>query len=162
MPSREISMMTPLMVSLYYKFEAAMQQAGVPFLVTCTARTYQEQVALYAQGRQMIDEVNYLRKAAGLPPITLNENKKKVTWTLASKHIINLQDGDPRNDLSRAFDIVILKDGKAIWDVKADINKNNIPDYKEAGSIGKSVGLIWGGDFYTPDYPHFQEPNVKL
>lgn len=133
-----------------------MDDAKLPFAVTCTARNVKVQVALYAQGRQTLEEVNTLRKIAGVAPITEEENKKKVTWTLNSKHIIDLDDGNPENDSSRAFDIVLLKDGKASWDIKVSVNGNDIPDYTEAGMIGESVGLKWGGRFSSPDYPHFE------
>jgi peptidoglycan L-alanyl-D-glutamate endopeptidase CwlK len=146
------------MQGLFKRFDTVMRAAGITYLVTCTARTYQEQVALYAQGRQPLEEVNKMRSHAGLPPILAIENKKKVTWTLASKHIVNWEDADASNDKSRAFDIVIVKDGKPTWDIKADVNRNNTPDFKEAGVLGEAVGLVWGGRFSTPDYCHFEEP----
>lgn len=61
---------------------------------------------------------------------------RKVTWTLKSKHCER-----------KAFDIAMIVNGKISW---------NIDDYKKAGEIGKSVGLEWGGDWKTPDMPHFQ------
>ena len=61
-----------------------------------------------------------------------------VTWTKRSKHT-----------LGRAFDIVILENGKPDWDAKN-------PKWKKAGEIGRSVGLKWGGDFSNPDMPHFE------
>ena len=70
----------------------------------------------------------------------------KVTWSRVSKHTSRT-----------AFDIVILKDNKAIWDiVKTDVNTNNIPDYEEAGVIGEGVGLEWGGRWAVKDACHFQ------
>lgn len=70
---------------------------------------------------------------------------RKVTWTRNSRHTSR-----------KAFDIAIIRDGKVCWDIKADVNENEIPDYTEAGRIGESVGLVWGGNWKTPDYPHFQ------
>ena len=69
----------------------------------------------------------------------------KVTWTLKSKHI----DGE-------AFDIVICKDGIPQWNIKTDVDEDGIPDYTEAGQIGEAIGLVWGGRWRTPDFPHFQ------
>lgn len=158
MASRKIEDLTPEMQQLYMKFKDKMAAAKISFLITCTARTVKEQQALYAQGRQTLKEVNALRKMAGLPSITEAENKNKVTWTLASRHIVDLDDGNTGNDKSRAFDIAIIKDGKATWDVKVNVNQNDQPDYLEAGSIGESVGLKWGGRFKSPDYPHFELP----
>jgi peptidoglycan LD-endopeptidase CwlK len=61
---------------------------------------------------------------------------KVVTWTKNSRHT--------KRD---AFDIAILKNGKITWD---DM------EYMAAGNIGESVGLVWGGRWHNPDYPHFQ------
>jgi peptidoglycan L-alanyl-D-glutamate endopeptidase CwlK len=75
----------------------------------------------------------------------------KVTWTRKSRHI----DGE-------AFDIAILNDGQPTWDMKVNVNENDVGDYYEAGQLGESVGLKWGGRFTNqkgescPDYPHFE------
>ncbi len=116
---------------------------GLSYIVTCTKRTVEEQVALYAQGRT----------APG----------KVVTWTLFSRHIPRDEDkGTEDYGKSHAFDIVLTKAAKAIWDVKCDVNEDQIPDYMQAGEIGESVGLKWGGRFVDhqgrpmPDYCHFE------
>lgn len=157
MASRAVTDCTPELREKIKKFTIAMFSAGIPFIITCTARTVKEQVALHAQGRDDLFTVNALRYAAGLPPISEEQNKHKVTWTLASKHIIDLDDGEPGNDKSRAFDIAITRDGKPLWNVKVDVNADNIPDYMQAGQIGESVGLRWGGRFRRPDMPHFED-----
>jgi peptidoglycan L-alanyl-D-glutamate endopeptidase CwlK len=140
-----------------------MKDAKIPFTITCTARSIREQIALYAQGREELDDVNKLRMLAGIRPINEEENSRAVTWTMLSKHIIDLYDSNPLNDKSDAFDIVILdKNGKGTYDMKADINADHISDYINAGNVGKSVGLRWGGDFKykngkpKPDYVHFE------
>ena len=157
MSSRKIEDLVPKLQMLYYQFKAKMDLAKIPFIVTCTARTVKEQVALYAQGRQILNEVNVLRAQAQLPPITEAENKNKVTSTLQSKHLVDLEYPITTNDKSSAFDIAILKDGKVTWDLKVNVNKNEIADYMEAGKIGQTVGLTWGGSWTNfKDYPHFQ------
>jgi len=163
MASRRIDDLVPELQILANKFLEECKKVELPFFITCTARSIQEQTALYAQGRQSLDEVNRLRKAANMPDITEKENKKPVTWTMASKHIVNLYDNNPNNDKARAFDIALLdKNGKATWDVKISVNKNKIPDYEEAGAIGEKLGLKWGGRFKDkngkpkPDYSHFE------
>lgn len=163
MPSRKIEDLTPILQPIATEFVVRCKEAGIDTMFTCTARSFQEQVALYAQGRQELEEVNRLRKIAFLPPINAEMNKREVTWTLASKHIINLYDDIAENDKAHAFDIVVLKNGKAVWDVKASLNENDIPDYAECGAIGKSLGLFWGGDFVkNKDYPHFELPKVII
>lgn len=69
---------------------------------------------------------------------------KIVTWVKHSKHTDK-----------RAFDIAIMKDNKPTWDLKVSTNKNDIPDYREAASLGRQAGLKAGADF--GDYPHFQD-----
>jgi peptidoglycan L-alanyl-D-glutamate endopeptidase CwlK len=156
MSSRKIEDLTPELQEKYLAFVVGMAAAGIPFLLTCTARTVREQVALYNQGRGGTDTTNALRKIAGLPAISWRENSRKVTWTLASKHIIDLDDNNPDNDKSRAFDIAIMRDQRPCWDLKINVNKNDLPDYEEAGRIGEAAGLRWGGRFPSPDPAHFE------
>lgn len=132
-----------------------MLSKGLNFILTCTARTVDEQIALYAQGRKIVTEVNKLRQIAGLAPIKESQNNV-VTWTLNSKHIVNLDDGNPDNNKSRAFDIALVINKKPHWDMKADVNEDQISDYMQAGAIGEACGLRWGGRFPKPDYPHFE------
>lgn len=156
MAGRKIEDCCPELQEKFAAFKAVMAAAGIPFILTCTARTVREQIALYAQGREKLDHVNALRKLAGLSPITFWENARKITWTLASKHLIDLDDNTPENDKARAFDIAITKDGRPVWDLKVNVNQNDLPDYDEAGRIGEMVGLRWGGRFKSPDRPHFE------
>ena len=156
MASRDIKMLNVSLQEKYHKFEAKMKETGLPFVVTCTSRSIVEQMALFVQGRLKIKDVNRFRFIAGLMPIRVGYNRK-VTWTLNSKHVTNFYDKNLDNDFARAFDIVLTKNGKALWDIKADVNENEVPDYEEAGRIGESVGLVWGGRWGTPDYVHFQE-----
>jgi peptidoglycan L-alanyl-D-glutamate endopeptidase CwlK len=157
MASRDIKDCTPSLQAKIKAFMIIALSRGIPAMITCTARTVKEHVALYAQGRELLFDTNELRHMAGLPPITSEQNKYKVTWTLQSKHLIDLDDGNPDNDKSRAFDFAIAPGGKPVWDLKVDVNKDNEPDYIEAGKIGESVGLRWGGRFKTPDMSHFED-----
>ena len=155
--SRDINRMTPELKEKYIAFKGSMEQAGIPFIVTSVDRNILEQMALYVQGRLNLKDVNRFRKAAGLYLFKNEiENKNEVTWTLESMHVVNTMDSMLDNDLSRAFDIAIIKDGKAEWNLKADINENQMPDYQEAGLIGERCGLSWGGRFPKQDIPHYQ------
>lgn len=65
-----------------------------------------------------------------------------VTWTLNSRHLTG-----------KAFDIAITDNkGKPVWDADA---------YQVPGRLGESIGLVWGGRWQKPDYPHFELPKVK-
>lgn len=158
---KSIAMMTPALLEKFKLFQDKMEEAKLPFMITSVARTVKEQVALYSQGRDPLSTVNKLRKIAGLPSIKTAENIK-VTWTLVSKHLVDFDDGIEENNWSRAFDIAILIGKEPTWNLKIDVNKDQIKDYEQAGLIGESVGLKWGGRFKnkkgepTPDYPHFE------
>jgi hypothetical protein len=134
---------------------------GLDVIVTDVDRLYQVQMALYAQCRQPLEEVNLLRKIVGLAPITEKENGHRVTWTMASKHIIRLDDTRTDNDKSYAVDLGILdRSGHYVGDVKADVNGDNVADYVQLAALGKEIGgnkIKAGADFKNPDFPHFEE-----
>lgn len=119
-------------------------KAGLNIVVIETKRDKIVQEAYYAQGRKSLSEVNELRKKAGLPAITEAENKKQVTWTLDSPHLYGLAlDFVPINPITK----------KADW--------NDLESFKKAGKIAKDLGLEWGGDWRTPDYPHIEMKNWR-
>lgn len=158
MASRDLNMLTPTLKPKAEDWLRRCKVANILVLITGTARLVKEQVALYSQGREALAHVNYLRAHCGMAPITAQENNHCVTWTLKSKHLIDLDDGDPGNDKARAFDFCILKpDGKPVWDLKVDVDRDSIPDYIEAAKIAESLGLKSGRVFPKPDYPHIEE-----
>ena len=57
-----------------------------------------------------------------------------VTWTLNSRHTSR-----------RAWDIAVI--GKDLYDMTV---------IRQAGAIGQSLGITWGGEWSTPDYVHFE------
>jgi len=56
--------------------------------------------------------------------------------TMNSKHLTG-----------KAFDMAVLKNGKISW---------TFADYLPYGKVGKSIGLVWGGDWKFKDGPHFE------
>ena len=156
MASRDPKDLAPDLQPLHAEWLKRCKAKGLNVITTCTARTYQEQLALYAQGRNPLSYTNALRKVAGLGSITEKENKSKVTWTMNSRHIINLKDSDSSNDKATAWDFAVLNGKNVSWDIKADVNKNGIADYEEAGKIAEDLGLEWGGRWKSPDAPHIQ------
>jgi peptidoglycan L-alanyl-D-glutamate endopeptidase CwlK len=143
MASRDINDLVPELQVKYRRFASAMADACVPFIVTCTVRSDAEQYALWMQGRFPLIDVNDHRRVVGLPPITKDENRRKITWTIHSKH-----------SSGRAFDIAVARDGKPTWDLKADVDLDGVPDYAEAGHIAEECGLRWGGEY--KDFCHFE------
>jgi len=142
---------------LYTPFRNVIEKAlkiadaqNLPITITCTKRSMGEQEALYAQGREELVFVNAKRKKVGLSDITLKRNKQKVTWTLKTYH-----NTEPK---AMAVDFAIGR-SSITWDVKADTNSNNIPDYQEFGEICKSIdpeNIQWGGDWTKKDWCHVQ------
>lgn len=154
--AKDLNLLHPQLQDLVPVFIQKCKEVGHDVIITCTGRDFKEQVALYAQGRQPLEETNKLRKIAKMQPITAEANKKRVTWTLASRHIINLDDTNKLNDKSTAFDFAIIKNGKAIWDVKADVDADGVSDYLECAKIAQSLGLESGAFWKKADYPHVQ------
>lgn len=95
-----------------------------------TLRTFEEQDALFAQGR--------------------SRPGKKVT---------NARGGASYHNYGLAFDICLIVDGKtASWDMKSDFDQDRKSDWMEVVDIAKSYGWEWGGDWARfPDAPHFQK-----
>ncbi|MDA8171199.1 MAG: M15 family metallopeptidase [Nitrospiraceae bacterium] len=146
---RDINGLAPVVREKFLQLQAAAREKGIEFMITCTLRTEAEQLALFAQGRKTVGEVNRLRRDAGLSPITEAENKI-VTRVLTSIH-----------QFGCAFDVALLRRGTQTptWDRKADFNKNGIPDYFELGKLGEALGLRWGGAFRFGDFCHFEYTN---
>lgn len=127
--SREISTLHPRLRSLFLQFDMKMREAGIDYIVTCAYRNNYDQDQLYAQGRTKVGA--------------------RVTNARAGQSLHNSVD-TAGNPASRAFDIVIMKNGKPDWDVKN-------PNWLRAGKIGESVGLEWAGRWTSfKEYPHFQ------
>jgi len=102
---------------------------------THTLRTIAEQNALYAQGRSK-----------------------------PGKIITNAKGGMSFHNYGLAIDIVLLVDRDkngtheaAVWDDKADFDKNGKRDWLEVVNIFKQHGWEWGGDWKFYDAPHFQK-----
>jgi hypothetical protein len=145
-----------------------MKTAGIQVVVTYTLRTFAEQAALYAQGREPLPAVNSLRANAGLPAITeyLGKDKKVHSdndYTVTNADgVATAQGGKGRSvhQLGKAIDIVPDMDSgeKQVpgWPAPSD------PRWKKISDIMKKHGFEWGGDWtiakdgIDPDYPHYQ------
>ena len=108
---------------------------GVRLRITYSVRTFNEQAALYAQGR-----------------------------TKPGKKVTNANAGQSIHNYGLAFDIVILYDKngdgnfeEASYDLKRDGDKNGKSDWRTVIDYLISKGWFWGGNFKTLfDAPHFQ------
>ena len=128
---------------------ASLKASGVPYVVTYTLRTYAEQAALYAQGREQVEIVNALRSTAGLRPITEGENN--IVTNCDGKRISEGGKGRSPHQLGIALDVVPMVRGGPAWPTADD------PRWKEIASAFKAQGFEWGGDWTDfPDLPHYQ------
>lgn len=140
MASRSLNDLFPVVRDKAHLFTSECEKQGIIVLVTCTYRSHEEQTAIFAQGREQLQVVNTLREYAGLTGITENANKI----------ITRAKAGLSYHEYRCAFDVVPMEAGKPIWDDKH-------PAWIKIGTIGKSCGLEWAGDWKTmKEFPHFQ------
>lgn len=113
----------------FTKLQKACAEQGITIKLTEGVRDPATQSAYYAQGREPLAVVNRLRKEAGLVPIDDKTNRRVITWKLHSSHIFGF-----------AFDIVLLKEGKAVWE--------DDETYQKIADIGVGLGLH-AGHYFT-------------
>jgi peptidoglycan L-alanyl-D-glutamate endopeptidase CwlK len=125
--------------------ESIMKQHGVKGKRTSGRRTDAEQIALHAQGRKLLPDVNALRKTAGLSPIGTVDNSYVVT------ECDGVKDRSPHQD-GRAMDYTpVDSSGAPVWPGKAD------PRWLAIAECFELAGLTWGGRWTKfPDYPHYE------
>lgn len=127
----------------------ALSYGLMDFSVVQGVRTEDEQRALYAQGRELLHQVNFRRQLAGLAPITEKENSRNVTWTLKSNHL-KQPDG-----FGHAYDVAPYFDGEIQWNNLEAFNFLATLHLRAALELGEP--LEWGGHFSkNKDRPHFQ------
>lgn len=158
--SRDIKKASPFMQWFWDELRTAVyNELKLTIFLVDVDRDWKVQRAYYAQGRDSLATVNYLRKIAGLPAITASQNKYKITWTLKSKHITNLDNESIYDNFSRAIDIGLkAEDGKYVGEGTADLNKDGKKDYCQIGEIGERIGgmrVRWLGR--QGDLAHFEE-----
>lgn len=164
---RKISDLIPEAQSAYLAAKKECEEKGLIIVETCIRRTLEEHIALYAQGRENYAEICKLREIAGLWKIDEQTAARKVTWTFLSKHIAEYAFPKNHPDYGKvlAVDFALRmhtdKRSKLHWNIKMDINDNEVPDYEEAGLIFEKHGFVWGGRWKTPDRPHIQWPLSK-
>jgi peptidoglycan LD-endopeptidase CwlK len=127
-----------------------LEEGGIPYAVTSTLRTTAEQVALYAQGRKPLDQVNALRLLADLPAISAGENRGTVT-NCDGRRVAEGGTGRSPHQLGIALDVVPTDDGEPVWPGPED------PRWEHIAQAFKAHGFDWGGDWEDfPDRPHYQ------
>lgn len=105
-------------------------EKGIYVQLSAGFRSYAEQNALYAKGR-----------------------------TKPGSVVTNARGGYSNHNFGLAIDYFLTdKEGKiAHWDIRKDMNANQVADWIEVANIAKSLGFAWGGDWKSfPDYPHLE------
>lgn len=117
---------------------------AVRYGITQAYRSYTEQSQLYGQGR-----TESQLTSIGLPAQHAKPNLPRVTNARPglSLHERTLN-GKPA---ALAFDVAPFDaNGQPVWDARA-------PEWQLIGAVGRSLGLVWGGDFTSiKDLPHFE------
>lgn len=120
---KRISLLSQSIQSRVVAFINECEQSGFQLRITQGLRTIEEQNELYAQGR-----------------------------TKKGKIVTNAKGGYSYHNYGLAFDVVVMKEGKPVWE---RLNAKIV-------EIAKKYNFEWGGDWKKPDYPHFQESNINL
>jgi peptidoglycan L-alanyl-D-glutamate endopeptidase CwlK len=130
------------------KFEHFLEQLDealgeTQYIVYEGRRSLKKQEAYYAQGRKPLEEVNALRKAAGLFLLREERDNYTITWSLKSKHIDGL-----------AMDVMPVDGaGNPTWDLA-----HFWVAFTLIRDCGRDAGLECGADWPEPhkDWPHYQ------
>jgi peptidoglycan L-alanyl-D-glutamate endopeptidase CwlK len=104
-------------------------------------RTFEEQAALYAQGRTKLYDAT-------------GKKLGKVTNAMAGQSIHNY---------GFALDIVLINGKSAAYETNKDFDGDGISDWMECVQIFKSYKWTWGGDWKSfKDMPHFEKSPLPL
>jgi peptidoglycan L-alanyl-D-glutamate endopeptidase CwlK len=148
----KLQLLIPIVRPCFEAFLSVLDKEGLHYSVVETLRTLAVQEAYYAQGRKPLEEINELRKKAGLYLIGAAEAKKIITKTMQSVHLTG-----------HAADIVPVIDGKISWTITAD----NADLWLTFGRLGQEAGLEWGGSWPALDRygigwdaPHYEKTNA--
>lgn len=132
MASRSLADLHPAMKKKANEFLLKCQEKGIEVMIYCTYRSSKEQNELYAQGRTAPGKIVTMAKGG------------------QSKHN-NTLNGEPA---ALAFDCVPLRNGKPVWNNRTE---EDLKLWQKLGTIGKSIGLEWAGDWFKfREMPHFQ------
>lgn len=143
--NKSIESLKPAMQAIVRTFLERLKTENIPVAIVETLRTQEVQDCYYMQGREPLEKVNAARKSAGLYLLTEEENKRTVTNTRNSRHLLGI-----------AIDVCPLDtQGRYWWNAPQAI-------WEKIGLMGEECGLdwcaggagaIWGKGW---DNPHFE------
>lgn len=153
----DLNDLIPEAIGPYLAAKGECNKRGLDLVETCVKRFLIHQAALAAQGRFNYGEVLRLRQKAGLWVISEKEASHIVTWRISSPHIPEFADAGGK---PRAVDFALVRNiggvNRMHWNLKVDVNKNDEPDYIEAGKIFEDHGFKSGRHY--GDYCHIEWP----
>lgn len=124
--SRSLDDLTPSVKAKAVALLAAAAANGIDLLVTSTYRDNEAQDALYRQGRGRAGAI-----------------------------VTNAKAGESFHNYRIAFDVVPIRNGKAVWGTEGADGKI----WLKVGELGESVGLQWAGRWTGKlrEMAHFQD-----
>lgn len=117
------ALFTPVKI-MALAFVHACRMEGIDILVTCTYRSGADQDGLFAKGR-----------------------------TAPGGIVTNARAGESLHQYGVAFDVVPMRNGKAVWGTAGEDGKL----WARVGELGEAAGLEWAGRWKRfREFPHFQ------
>lgn len=131
--SRDIDDLHPEVRWRAHAHRQACSRVGIEIILTSTYRDSESQAALYAIGRTV--------KGSGVIPVVRP----------MGRIVTNAKPGESWHNWRVAYDVVIVRNGKAVWDT-------NDPAWKVVGELGEECGLEWAGRWTGKlrEMAHFQ------
>jgi len=122
--SRKIEDLHPTVAERCRQLIIDCDSQGIDIIITSTYRDHVSQKALYNQGR-----------------------------TSPGRIVTNAKPGQSFHNWRVAFDVVPIRNGKAVWGTVGD----ELDLWFKIGTLGKALGLEWAGEWVKfREYPHFQ------
>jgi hypothetical protein len=139
MASRNLADCAPALEAAWHRIVARHDSAypDRTLVVTCTYRTPEEQMRLYAHGRVQLPSGIWIVDSDPKTQILTNCDGVRVV----SKHNVTP---------ARAIDFAVVLGGKAVWMEQY---------YATVGAFAEAEGLVWGGAWPAlKDMPHIELP----
>jgi len=150
----EITSLHPVFRFAVERILADMRTRGWDPVIGSGMRTHAQQDALFAQGRMPLNDVNAMRRAAGLPPISAADNTRVVTNARGGQSNHNriesmVPHGRAAVDITLGYAVDIV-DRRYGWNIP------NTRFWDDLGVLAKKHGCSWGGDWRNPDRAHVE------
>jgi peptidoglycan L-alanyl-D-glutamate endopeptidase CwlK len=141
------------------RFEILTREAGLPVLIYCTLRPFEEQAILYRQSRPL-SEIK--KKAQDLSSLYGRVDLARILMDAGPQngpHVTNAAPGESLHGYGMALDGCPMRAGKPVWGTEA---KEDMDLWQIYGELGQAAGLDWAGEWISfKEYPHLQAPGAN-